>query len=348
MIPLSMLFAVTGMVAGRISANLLSLGAIDFGIIVDGAVVMVENIAAALRAAAARAGPAARRSRAPPRDASRAANEVARPTLFGVGDHHDRLPADPDADRHRGEDVPPDGAGRAARARRVRWSSLSPSFPRSSRCSCAAGSRRVESPVIRAGASGSIGLSLALGPAQDECPWSWRALMLFVGCGVLATRLGSEFVPTLDERDIAIHALRIPGTSLEQAVAMQGGVESALRAFPEVERVFSKIGTAEIATDPMPPSVSDVFVISSRAGQWPEPAASQGRAHRGPWRRALEPPAGQRLRVHAADPDALQRTDRRRARDVAVKVFGDDLDALLRDRGARSRACFARCPARRT
>ena len=84
-------------------------------------------------------------------------------------------------------------------------------------------------------------------------------------CGLLATRLGSEFIPSLDEGDVTVHALRIPGTSLSQAVSMQAQLERAFASLPEVERVFSKIGTAEIANDPMPPSVTGTPMRLARA-----------------------------------------------------------------------------------
>src|SRR5690606_32916430 len=85
---------------------------------------------------------------------------------------------------------------------------------------------------------------------------------LLVGvCLWLASTLGSEFVPQLNEGDIALHAMRIPGTGLEQAVEMQEILEQRIKSFPEVDKVFARIGTAEVATDPMPPNVADNFVI---------------------------------------------------------------------------------------
>ena len=79
------------------------------------------------------------------------------------------------------------------------------------------------------------------------------AAVLTVLAGLLASRLGTEFIPNLDEGDIALHALRIPGTSLTQAIGMQRQLEAAIKQFPEVDEVVAKIGTAEVATDPMPP-----------------------------------------------------------------------------------------------
>jgi cobalt-zinc-cadmium resistance protein CzcA len=103
-------------------------------------------------------------------------------------------------------------------------------------------------------------------PALD---WALKARTMVVAGAVglvlisalAASRMGSEFIPNLDEGDIALHALRIPGTSISQAVEMQSALEARLMQFPEVERVVAKIGTAEVATDPMPPSVADTFVL---------------------------------------------------------------------------------------
>ena len=97
------------------------------------------------------------------------------------------------------------------------------------------------------------------------------AAILLALSALLATRLGSEFVPSLDEGDIALHAMRIPGTSLDQAVLMQSTLEERIKRFPEVERVFGKIGTAEVATDPMPPSVADTFIMLKDREDWPDP-----------------------------------------------------------------------------
>ena len=78
---------------------------------------------------------------------------------------------------------------------------------------------------------------------------------------IIGLGFGAEFIPSLDEGDIAMHAMRIPGTSLSQALAMQRAIEERVKAFPEVDKIFAKIGTAEVATDPMPPSVADTFVM---------------------------------------------------------------------------------------
>ena len=90
--------------------------------------------------------------------------------------------------------------------------------------------------------------------------------------GLLATRLGSEFIPNLNEGDFAVQALRIPGTSLSQSVQMQQQLERTLKEkFPEIDRIFARTGTAEIASDPMPPNISDAYVMLKPVDQWPEP-----------------------------------------------------------------------------
>ena len=101
------------------------------------------------------------------------------------------------------------------------------------------------------------------------------ATLLVIISGLGATRLGSEFAPNLDEGDIAMHALRIPGTSLSQAIAMQETLEERIKALPEVERVFAKIGTADVATDAVPPSVADNFIILKPRDQWPDPSKTK-------------------------------------------------------------------------
>ena len=103
------------------------------------------------------------------------------------------------------------------------------------------------------------------------------ALALVASAGFVATRLGTEFVPSLDEGDVAMHALRIPGTALTQVVEMQRVLENRLAQIPEVERIFSRIGTADIANDPMPPSMADTFIMMKPRAAWPDPRKSKAR-----------------------------------------------------------------------
>ena len=323
-IPLSMLFAVSGMVAGGISANLLSLGAIDFGIIVDGAVVMVENM---VRRFASRQHDLGRTLDLSERlhETLESGKEVARPTLFGVGIIMIVYLPILTLTGIEGKMFQP----MAQVVLLALGGALLLAFtlvPALVALLLRGRVSDVESPALR-GARRAYLPALRWG-LRHRPPVVAGALVLLVVSGVLALRLGGEFLPTLDERDIAIHALRIPGTSLDQAIAMQTGVESALRSFPEVERVFSKIGTAEIATDPMPPSVSDVFVILKPRDQWPDRKRPKVDLVGAMERRLAQLPGNayeytQPIEMRFNELIAGVRAD------VAVKVFGDDLDVML-------------------
>ena len=139
------------------------------------------------------------------------------------------------------------------------------------------------------------------------------AVVLVVLCLLLASRMGSEFIPSLDEGDIAMHALRIPGTSLTQAVQMQDMLEKRIKEFPEVKEVFAKLGTAEIATDPMPPSVGDTSIMLRPRHVWPDPQQTESAACRRDRGRG-EHDSRQQLRIYTANSDAFQRAHLRRAR----------------------------------
>jgi cobalt-zinc-cadmium resistance protein CzcA len=183
-----------------------------------------------------------------------------------------------------------------------------------------------ESRVMRAARSG---YEWALERALRRPAWVLGgAAALLVLSLAAASRMGSEFIPSLDEGDVALHALRIPGTSLTQAVSMQAALETALRSVPEVKNTFAKIGTAEVATDPMPPSVADGFVILKPRAEWPDP--------RKPKAEVVEAIEAAVTRVPGNNYEFTQPIQMRFNEliagvrsDVAVKVFGDDLERLL-------------------
>ena len=166
--------------------------------------------------------------------------------------------------------------------------------------------------------------------------WSLkRSRLVFVGAaalvvlsGLLATRLGTEFIPNLDEGDIAVHALRIPGTGLDQAVNMQATLERRIKEFPEVERVFGKIGTAEVATDPMPPSVTDTFVMLKPRAQWPDPRKSRD-ALVAEIERALRQIPGNNYEFTQPIQMRMNELISGVRADVAIKLYGDDLETLV-------------------
>ena len=151
------------------------------------------------------------------------------------------------------------------------------------------------------------------------------AIVLFGGALLLFNRLGQEFIPTLDEKNIAMHALRIPSTGLTQSQAMQFAVEKTISRFPQVAFVFSKTGTAEIAADPMPPSASDTFIIFKPREDWPDPelpketlVAEIERAVKALPGNAYE--FTQPIQMRFNELIAGVRGD------IAVKVFGDEFD----------------------
>jgi len=154
------------------------------------------------------------------------------------------------------------------------------------------------------------------------------AAVAVVLCGLIATRMGSEFVPSLNEGDFAIQALRIPGTSLSQSVAMQQQLESTLKAkFPEIERIFARTGTAEIASDPMPPNISDGYIMLKPQSEWPEPRKSRDELLAAVQEIAGKIPGSnyefsQPIQLRFNELISGVRSD------VAVKIFGDDMAVL--------------------
>ena len=264
-IPLAMLMTITGMVQARVSANLMSLGALDFGLIVDGAVIIVENCLRRL-SEAGRSGQQELSERlATRRDATR---EVIRPALFGVGIITAVYIPIFALTGIEGKMFHPMAITVVIAL--VSAMILSVTFVpaavailfrkpvREKRNLIVDGARRVYRPLLAL----SVAFSVAHGSRCRRCCRTGR---------IPGGRLGAEFVPNLDEGDIVMHALRIPGTSLQQAVELQEQLESRISEMPEVETVFAKIGSAEIATDAVPPSVADNFIMLKPRDEWPDP-----------------------------------------------------------------------------
>jgi cobalt-zinc-cadmium resistance protein CzcA len=265
-IPLSMLFAITGMVQNRITGNLMSLGAIDFGIIVDGAVVMTENIVRRLAERRERSGrDLVTRERL--EEAFAAAREVARPTLFGVGIIMIvYLPIltltgiEGKLFRPMAQVVLLALAGALL---------LTFTFvPAALALFLGNRVRERRNPVLdgaRRGYRPALGWAL-----RHRVPVVLGATFVLAGSGLLATRLGAEFVPQLEEGSLAVQAIRIPSTSLSTSVDMQEELERfLLRRFPdEIASVFARIGTAEIATDPMGPNIADTYIMLKPRSGW--------------------------------------------------------------------------------
>jgi cobalt-zinc-cadmium resistance protein CzcA len=165
------------------------------------------------------------------------------------------------------------------------------------------------------------------------------ALVTVILSGLIATRMGSEFMPNLNEGDFAIQALRIPGTSLTQSVAMQRQMESRLKEkFPEIERVFARTGTAEIASDPMPPNISDGYIMLKPEKEWPEPRRTRDELLEAIQAEVATLPGNnyefsQPIQLRFNELISGVRSD------VAIKVFGDDMD-VLNKRPRRSPPCL--------
>ena len=337
-IPLSMLFTITGMVENKVSANLMSLGAIDFGIIIDGAVIIVENCLRLLGHEQQRLGRLlSRRERFETIIAG--SREVVRPSLFGAliiavvylpvltltgveGKMFTPmaltvLMALAGAAIFSVTFVPAAIAlfvtGRVSETENV--------FMR--------GARRIYLPAL--------GVAL-----RFRATVAFLAALLVVVSGVAASRMGGEFIPSLDEGDIAMHALRIPGTSLTQAVDMQSVLEKAIKQFPEVKEVISKIGTAEVATDPMPPNVADNFIILKPRSEWPDPKRSKADLVAAIEKSVEDVPGNnyeftQPIQMRFNELISGVRSD------LGIKIFGDDLD-VLRTTAGRVQAVLQKVP----
>ena len=270
-IPVTMLITATGMLEGGISANLMSLGALDFGLIVDGAVIIAEN---SLRHLAERQQEVGRKLRLGERlfTVVGAAQEMIRPTVFGQAIIILVYVPLLSFQGVEGKMFAPMALTViiALAAAFV----LSLTFVPAMIALVVTG--KVQEKEVWLMRALKRGYAPALGMAlRRPMPVIGAASLLFAGSLLLGSRLGSEFIPQLDEGNIAMHALRIPSTSLTQSQAMQLQVELAVSRLPEVAIVFSKTGTAEVAADPMPVNVSDAFIILKPRDQWP-PGVAQG------------------------------------------------------------------------
>jgi len=323
-IPISMLMTITGMVERNVSGNLMSLGALDFGLIVDGAVIIIENCIRRFGIAQHELGRLLSKEERFKLTAEATA-EVIRPSLFGVI---------------------------------IITVVYLPIF------SLTGIEGKMFHPmaftVVTALLSALI-LSIAFVPAavalfvtgkveekeniiirkskqcyQPMLKWSlshpWLIICvttsLVVVSLLMASRMGAEFIPSLDEGDIAYHAMRIPGTSLAQSVEMQREVERITAQLPEVKEVFSKIGTPEVATDPMPPNVADTFVMLKPRSEWPDPSKTKA-----DFVAELEAAV---KRIPGNNYEFTQPIQMRFNElisgvrsDLAVKIYGDDLNQLL-------------------
>ncbi|MDV7502466.1 CusA/CzcA family heavy metal efflux RND transporter [Acinetobacter baumannii] len=323
-IPLSMLFTLTGMAEQNISANLMSLGALDFGIIVDGAVVIVENCIRRLAEAQhALHRPLTRSERF--KEVFLAAKQARRPLIFG------------------------------------QMIILVVYLPIFALSGVEAKMFHPMAMTVVMALLGAMILSVTFVPAavalfvtgevkEKETRWmqllkqKYRdvldqayqlkivvvsfALSILVLTGVLATQMGSEFAPQLSEGDFALQQMRSPSTGLEQSLRMQENTEKLiLKNFPEVKAVFARTGTAEVATDVMPPNISDAVILLKPHDQWPnsKETLSELRSRMEAFLATLpgnNSEFSQPIELRFNELISGIRSD------IGVKIFGDDMQVL--------------------
>ncbi len=323
-IPLSMLFTITGMVNTKISGNLMSLGALDFGIIVDGSVIIVENCIRRLAEAQHRLGRLLTLEERM-KTVFEGTKEVRKATMFGeliiMVVYLPILTL-----------TGVEGKMFHPMAYTVLLALggamiLSVTFVPAA-IAIFMGGKISEKENFLVRSAKALYLPVLKISVANRGVIAVAAAVIVALSLLLASRMGSEFIPNLDEGDLAVHSLRVPGTSLSQAIHLQNSVQKAFMKFPEVAETFSKIGTAEVATDPMPPSVADGFVMLKPRSKWPDPSESKQDLIKR-MSDSLEQVPGtkyeflQPIQMRFNELIAGVRSD------VAVKIFGDDLDALL-------------------
>ncbi len=324
-IPLSMLVAFIGMRRFGVSGNLMSLGALDFGLIVDGAVIVVEN---SVRLLAERSHQLGRPVTSEERSATvlQASREVLRSATFGVVIIAIVYLPILTLSGIEGKMFKPMAltvlfalAGALVLAMTFIPAVASMLLPK--RMS------EKESFLVRA-------VRFVYEPAlRVALRWRWAVvaagLAVLVGSGFVATRLGTEFVPKLDEGAIAMQAIRLPSVSLEESVRQMTELEKVLKTFPEVTTVVSKTGRAEIATDPMGVEISDIFVMLKPQDQWTTATTREGLVEKFDELVKRSLPGqnfsfSQPIELRVAELISGVRSD------VALKIYGDDLEALER------------------
>ncbi len=322
-IPLSMLFAFTGMAAGRVSGNLMSLGAIDFGLIVDGAVIVVENALRRLGLAQQKQGRLLSLQERLDVVIS-STREVFRPAVFGVVIIMlVYLPIFSLAGVE-GKMFHPMAFTVVAALLGALVFSIT--FVPAAVAIFIRGKVNEEENRVMASARRRYKPLLELS-VKRPLPMLVGALILLSLCILQSTRMGSEFLPQLDEHDLALHALRIPGTGPQQSVDMQRQVEAALTAIPEIDQVFAKIGTPEIATDPMPPNVADTFLILKPRHQWPQPNMSKDQLLENV-RQAVQQVPGNNYELTQPIEMRFNELIAGVRSDVAVRIYGDNMETL--------------------
>ena len=327
-IPISMLMAAIGMNRLGVSGNLMSLGALDFGLIVDGAVIIVENSVARLATRQHREGRLLSLGERLT-ETRLAAQEMIKPTVYGQAIillvYAPLLTF-----------TGVEGKTFSPMAITVMLA-LASAFVLSLTFVPAMIAVLLNKKLTEKEVKPIRMAKDRYGPAIRKTiarPWPviGAGAGLFAVAAIMFGFLGSEFTPQLDERDIAVQSLRIPSTSLERSLAMQRRVEDRLEEFPQVELVFSRTGTAEVASDPMPPNASDAYVILKPREEWPDPDLPKDELV-GEMESALGGLVGNLYEFSQPIELRFNELIAGVRGDVAVKLYGDDLTALTEAAG---------------
>ncbi|MBP8234424.1 MAG: CusA/CzcA family heavy metal efflux RND transporter [Rhizorhabdus sp.] len=328
-IPITMAMTSFGMLRGGVSANLMSLGALDFGLIVDGAVIIVEN---ALRRISERQHHYARTLTLEERLSvvTQAAREMIRPSVFGQAIIILVYVPLLTLTGVEGKTFTP--MALTVIIALVCAFVLSLTFVPAMLAIWL--SKSVEEKEGRI----MSWLKRKYEPGLDKA-MKRPTLTMGVGVGAFLAAiltfsfLGQEFLPQLDEGDLTAQVLRVPGTSVDQSQAMQSRIEREIGTLPEVRFVFSKTGTAELASDPMPPNISDTFIIMKPRDEWPDSGLSKAELV-AKVEKVLEGLPGNAFEISQPIQMRFNELIAGVRGDIAVKVFGDDTDAMNRTANA--------------
>jgi len=323
-IPLSMLFAVLGMQRFGISGNLMSLGAIDFGLIVDGAVVMVENAVRRLALAREHAGRTLTRAEVRGYVAI-AAQEVARPVAFAVGIITVVYLPILSLEGTEGKMFRPMAFTVVFALIGALILSLTV-VPALASLVLSPNTREPRNVVMEA-ASKAYRATLNGALRFRMITFGVSAAMVAVAL-LLLTRLGSEFIPQLNEGSMLVQPVRIRSASTGETIRLVTAAERALRTIPEVTTVFSRSGTPEVATDPMPMSMTDSFIMLKPRSQWRKGVTQESLVREMEAKLSAVPGQGysfsQPIQLRFAELVAGVKAD------VGIKVFGEDMATLKR------------------
>ena len=328
-IPVTMLVTASGMLQGKISANLMSLGALDFGLIVDGAVIIAEN---SLRHLAERQREFGRALSLDERlrTVTESATEMIRPTVYGqliIILVYVPLLTFTGVE---GKTFEPMALTVIIALVAAFVASLT-FVPAMIALTVTKPVKEEENIILRK--LKDVYALLLTRMISSPLPAIGVATLLFVAAGVLFTRLGQEFTPTLDEKNIVMEVKRVPSTSINQSQAMQLQIENVVSKFPQVAFVFSRTGTPDLAADPMPPSSSDTYIIVKPRSEWPDPGLSKDGLIK-----LIEAEAGKLPgnKLGFSQPIEMRFNELIAGvrEDLAVKVFGDDFEEMQRTAGS--------------